>query len=236
VDTIISWLKPIFLPLLKLSFQPPHLPEGSSLVRHLKPSDRWLGYRYLATLLGLVYQFVLVVGGAIALFAQGHDWAIALAILTLLLEVFGLGLALVITRVDFELRDYLVGDRSLRVAQGVMKREEVTLSYANIQNLEVTQGPIERVFGFKTLTISTAGANAGPGQQNSHLVTLVGLPDAEALRELILNMLKQHRTDAGLGDQHPAPQLPSGLDPARLAEVRDAALALKAAALASKAH
>jgi len=233
VDTIISWLKPIFLPLLKLTFTPPRLPEGTALVRHLKPSERWLSYRYLATLLGLGYQFALMVAGAVALFVQGNDWAVALGLLLLIVEAFAVGLALVTTRVDFELRDYLVGDRSLRVAQGVMKREEVTLSYANIQNLEVTQGPIERIFGFKTLTISTAGADAAPGQSNSHLVTMVGLPDADALRELILNMLKQHR-DSGLGDHHVAPPPAAGIDPARLEQVRAAALALRDAALAFK--
>jgi membrane protein YdbS with pleckstrin-like domain len=135
--------------------------------------------------------------------------------------------------VDYELRHYLVGDRSLRVTQGVWKREEVTLSYANIQNLEVAQGPLQRLFGFKSLTISTAGADAtaaANGLGNSHLVQLVGLPDADELRVLMLSMLKQHK-DTGLGDvaHHAAP---TGLSLKRLEEVRAAALALRDAARA----
>lgn len=233
MDTIIGWLKPLFVPMLKLNFEPPHLPEGSALVRHLKPSDRWLGYRYLATLFGLFYQFVVAGAGAIALVVEGKPWSLALCVVLLGIEFFVVGLALVTTRVDFELRHYLVGDRSLRVAQGAIKREEVTLSYANIQNLEVTQGPIERVFGFKTLTISTAGADSTPGQGLSHLVTLVGLPDADALRELILNMLRAHK-DSGLGDHSQPPSPTPGLDPARLEEVKAAAEGLLQAALALK--
>jgi membrane protein YdbS with pleckstrin-like domain len=139
-----------------------------------------------------------------------------------------IGLALVTTRVDFELRHYLVGDRSLRVAQGAWTREEVTLSYANVQNLEVNQGPLERFFGFKSLTISTAGADSTPGNENSHLVTLVGLTDADELRALILGMLKEHK-DAGLGDPVAAP---TSFSVARLEELRDAALALRDAARA----
>ena len=227
MDFLLRLLKPIFLPLLKLELTPPHLPEGTSLVRSLKPSDKWLAYRYLQTLFGYANQFIWVGIGTIALVAKYRSWGLLLALGVFAVEAFFLGLALVITRVDFELRHYLVGDRSLRVAQGAWKREEVTLSYANVQNIEVNQGPIERLFGFKSLTISTAGADAGPGNENSHLVTLVGLQDADEVRGLILGML-EHQRDSGLGD--PSARLahrPTALPVGRLQEIRAAALALR---------
>ena len=68
---------------------------------------------------------------------------------------------MVTTRVDFELRHYLVGDRSLRVAQGAWTREEVTLSYANVQNIEVNQGPLavnDKVFSAIGLLALANGA------------------------------------------------------------------------------
>ncbi len=226
MDTLLKLLKPLFLPLLKVDFRPPHLPEGSSLVRALKPSEKWLGYRYLTVLFGLLNQFIGTGVGAVALMATGQRWAFAVAGLLVVIQCFTVGLALVVARVDFELRHYLVGDRSLRVVQGAWTREEVTLSYANVQNLEVTQGPLERFFGFKSLTISTAGADNAPGERNSHLVSLVGLTSADELRALILNMLKQER-GPGLGEAAPAPAaLPHG----RLLEIREAALALREAA------
>lgn len=232
MDRLVALLLPVFVPLLKLRTEPPHLPEGSTLVRQLKPSEQWLAYRYLATLAGLLYQFVVAGGAALAALTQipgVGGWL--LAALLLLVEFVVVGFALVTVRVDFDLRHYLVGDRSLRVAQGVWKREEVTLSYANIQNLEVSQGPLERLFGFKSLTISTAGADAAPtsaGSGHSHLVTLVGLPDADALRALMLSMLKEHR-DTGLGDRAPV-QARATLTVARLEEVKASALALRDAA------
>ena len=58
MELLLRLLKPIFLPLLKLDLEPPHLPEGSSLVRSLKPSERWLAYRYLQTLFGFLNQFI----------------------------------------------------------------------------------------------------------------------------------------------------------------------------------
>lgn len=226
MDFLLRLLKPIFLPLLRLDFTPPHLPEGSSLVRALKPSEQWLAYRYLQTLFGFLNQFIGVGVAVIAVVVKLKGLGVVLAVGIALVQFFLIGLALVTTRVDFELRHYLVGDRSLRVAQGAWKREEVTLSYANVQNLEVNQGPLERLFGFKSLTISTAGADTTPGGENSHLVTLVGLSDADELRNLILGMLKQQR-DSGLGEPgHVAP--PSGtLSIERLKEIRAAAHSLR---------
>jgi membrane protein YdbS with pleckstrin-like domain len=198
----------------------------------LKPSESWLAYRYLQTLFGFLNQFIGVGIGVIALVAKFRGWGLAIALGLFAIEGFIIGLALVTTRVDFELRHYLVGDRSLRVAQGAWKREEVTLSYANVQNLEVNQGPLERIFGFKSLTISTAGADATPGNENSHLVTMVGLTDADELRALILGMLKQQR-DSGLGEPGLAPPVAAaGLSLARLEEIKSAALALRDAARA----
>lgn len=227
MDTLLKLLKPLFLPLLKVDFTPPHLPEGSELVRALKPSDRWLGYRYLQTMFGFLNQFVGFGIAVIALMAKLKGWGVALALLLCAVEFFVIGLALVTTRVDFELRHYLVGDRSLRVAQGAWKKEEVTLSYANVQNLEVTQGPLERLFGFKSLTISTAGADTTPGAENSHLVTLVGLENADELRALILNMLKQQK-DTGLGEPVTSA---SALPLERLLEIKEAVLSLRNAAV-----
>ena len=228
MDLLLRLLKPIFLPLLKLDLSAPHLPEGSSLVRSLKPSEKWLAYRYLQTLFGFLNQFVGVGIAVIALVAKFRGWGFLIAAGIFAVEFFLIGLALVTTRVDFELRHYLVGDRSIRVVQGAWTREEVTLSYANVQNLEVNQGPLERFFGFKTLTISTAGAGeTAPGQENSHLVTLVGLQDADELRALILGMLKQHK-DAGLGEPVAATSL--GFSMARLVELKEAAFALRDAA------
>ncbi|MEW6432323.1 MAG: PH domain-containing protein [Myxococcota bacterium] len=229
METLLGLLRPIFLPLLKLNLAPPHLPEGSTLVRHLRPSSAWLAYRYLQTLFGLLNQFIGVGVMAVIFVTKLGKGGVLLALLLAVIEFFVVGLALVVARVDYELRHYLVGDRSLRVAQGAWRREEVTLSYANVQNIEVMQGPLERLFGFKSLTVSTAGSDGSPQDDASHLVTLVGLENADELRELILGMLRR-RKDSGLGDTAPKPT--AALDLVRLREVRDAAVALRDAARA----
>jgi membrane protein YdbS with pleckstrin-like domain len=234
MEALLEVLRPIFLPLLKLKLEPPHLPEGSSLVRHLRPAPSWLAYRYLQTLFGLLNQFIGVgVLGVILVMRLGSA-GVVLAVVLAVVELFVIGLALVTTRVDYDLRHYLVGDRSLRVAQGAWRREEVTLSYANVQNIEVLQGPLERLFGVKSLIVSTAGSDASPQNpaSNSHLVTMVGLENADEVRALILGML-HHQKDSGLGE--PTARTDAGLDPVLLRQVRDAAVALRDAARANAA-
>lgn len=228
---LMALLMPIFIPLLKLDPRPPHLPEGSSLVRALKPARAWLSLRYLQVLFGFLNQVIAVGVVAIAAISTIGRWGIAVALALGLVEVVVIAFALVAARVDFELRHYLVGDRSLRVSSGAFTRREVTVSYANVQNLEVTQGPIERLFGFKTLTLSTAGADAsGQKGENLHVVKLAGLDNAEATRELMMGMMRaQHPGDSGLGDAHAVP-MGSALSHPLLSEIKAAAVALRAAA------
>ena len=142
------------------------------------------------------------------------------------LILFGtLGFGLVALRLDYELRHYLVGDKSLRVSQGAVIRREVTLSYANVQNLEVTAGPFETLFGIKSLTISTAGGSSRPGESNPHQARLEGLKNADEIKRLILGMLRGQK-DAGLGEPADAAHF-GGLDTAALEEVRAAAVNLR---------
>ena len=80
METLLRLLKPLFLPLLKLDEHPPHLPEGSSLVRQLKPSAAWLSFRYLAVMFAMANQ---VVGaGVLAALAIGglERWGVVIAV------------------------------------------------------------------------------------------------------------------------------------------------------------
>ena len=225
IAPIVKLLRPIFLPLLKLDLAPPRLPEGTTLVRELKPEPAWLTLKYLGVVGGAIGTLIGASGGSAALIvALGEPGYLVAG--ALWLSVLGsLGFSLVAIRLDYELRHYLVGDKSLRVSQGAVVRREVTLSYANVQNLEVTAGPFETLFGIKSLIISTAGGSGGPGEANPHHATLEGLKNAEEIKLLILGMLRGQK-DAGLGEPADAAHS-TGLDTAALEEVRVAAVNLR---------
>jgi uncharacterized membrane protein YdbT with pleckstrin-like domain len=124
--------------------------------------------------------------------------AVALLIL-ILVRLF----ALAILRLDFEKRWYVVTDRSLRIREGVVTIREMTVNFANIQNVSISQGPIQRLLGIADLQVETAGGGgSGPehqGSGNLHTARFRGIDNANDVRELIQIRLRRLK-DTGLGD------------------------------------
>jgi uncharacterized membrane protein YdbT with pleckstrin-like domain len=115
--------------------------------------------------------------------------------------------ALALVRLDFEKRWYLVTNRSLRVREGVLRVREMTITFANIQNISVSQGPIQRLLGIADLRVDTAGGgaqkNEKAGEENMHGVRFRGVSNAAEIRDLINDRLRELK-DSGLGDQDDA--------------------------------
>jgi len=148
--------------------------------------------------------------GALAAFSEGEvvlAVLIALAAIALLTLVpLWLLLTWAALRLDYEMRWYMITDRSLRFREGVYHVREMTLTFANIQNISVSQGPIQRYFGIQDLLVQTAGGGGVvPGAQGQHggggmhLGFIRGVDNAEEIREVMMSRLKQNR-DSGLGD------------------------------------
>ena len=236
IATLVRWLSPLYAPLLKVRTDPPQLPEGGSPVRMLKPSERYLSYQYLGACLAAIAHFAPVAVITVALTVALGPLGLIVGLVAFAVSFALLGFQLVVARVDWELRHYVIGERSLRVREGAWVNREVTLSYANVQNVEVVQGPIERLFGFQSLKVSTAGGGEERPGQTGHGASLYGLEQAEQIRQLILERMKHHK-DSGLGDldEHPhaaatVPVATSQLDEQHLREVLEAAKALRAVA------
>ncbi len=131
-------------------------------------------------------------------------------------------------RLDYEMRWYMVTDRSLRIRSGLWKVEEMTMSFANLQQVTVSQGPLQRFFGIADLRVQSAGGGGGGdphGQQgpNMHTGIFRGVDNAPEIRDLILERLRQFR-ETGLGDpdeirQRPFPAVQSA-DPDTLTSAR----------------
>ena len=126
---------------------------------------------------------------------------------------------LAVLRLDYEKRWYLVTDRSLRIREGVVKVREMTVTFANIQNISVSQGPVQRLLGIANLQVDTAGgggaADAKRGRQNLHTAWFRGIDNANEVRELIQQRLRQLK-DSGLGDHEEAAAQPRSAEEADL--------------------
>lgn len=109
-----------------------------------------------------------------------------------------------VVRLDYELRWYLVTDRSLRIRQGITQLHEMTMSFANIQQVAVRQNPVQRLLGIADLQVQSAGGGAatprgGPLADSLHNGMFHGVDNAVEIRDLILERLRAFR-EAGLGD------------------------------------
>ena len=253
---MISGMKHLMLRLLKVPPEP-HLPAGAAdTARVFRASKRYLQLKLLNWGVGQFFTFIGLVAALVALHFIGTGSIEVLSdvphrpiILRLLgwFEVIGvigflvqLPLSLVPVILDWEMRWYIVTDRSLRIREGVWKVSEMTLTFANVQEVSIRQGPIERLVGIANLRVRTAGGGGrvGPNQpqneeKSGHIGYFRGVDNAPAIRDLILERLKRLR-DAGLGDpdqpqteiegaEEPSP--PQVLDAAR--ELLDEARALR---------
>ena len=114
----------------------------------------------------------------------------------------------VAVHLDYRMRWYLVTDRSLRIREGTWVVREQTLTFSNIQNLVIRQGPLQRLLGIEDLEVSTAGGGGAAGGEDHggheammdmHLARFRGVVNAQEIRGAILEHLRPMK-GAGLGD------------------------------------
>jgi uncharacterized membrane protein YdbT with pleckstrin-like domain len=204
-------------------------------------------YRVAGWLLAQAGVAAGVLFGYTVLHAQPHLLPPVLRAVVFITEALALtGLAVqlpfsfALLRLDFEMRWYIVGERSLRIREGILNVREQTITFANVQNISIQQGPVQRLFGIADLEVRTAGGGGGEGQSSGgkggagkmHVGTFRGVDDAEAIRDSIREQLRRYR-DSGLGDPDdaPAPAALPAAAPAVLAarEVLDAVRSLRGA-------
>lgn len=227
--------------LLKTPTEPPEAPLGShASVLVMRASPKYLRYRLLGLAIAMVVAAIAGLGFLIASVVSGDGELAAVGLLLLFVAVFGMTVGGFVMRIDYQLRYYILTDRSLRVRCGALVVREQTLTYANVQNLDLKQGPLQRWFGIADLHVETAGGGSGGGEgknagPNLHEAIIAGVENAGEIRELIRARLDSLK-DAGLGDPDDRKRaVARGVDsPEALAALRE--LAAEARGLCSAAR
>lgn len=138
---------------------------------------------------------------------------------------------------DYELRWYMLSDRAIRIREGIVTVREKTMALANIQNISIKQGPLQRFLGIADLEVKTAGGGGQTGDSHQkgavrepmHVGYFRGVANAEEIRDLVREGVRRRR-DAGLGDPDEVHTAHGDDDlPAALAELLGQARALRAA-------
>lgn len=182
----------------------PELPLPSSgVIRALRPCAGWLTYRKIAFWIACLVLDVALLVAWIALYSEHPRVALWLLIPWLIVVIVPDIVAYVAVHLRYDTTWYVLSDRSMRIRRGVWVIHETTITFDNIQNVRITQGPLQRMLKFSDVVVETAGggggAHAGAATGGFHTGLLEGIEDPVAMRELIMERVRASRS-AGLGD------------------------------------
>ena len=105
---------------------------------------------------------------------------------------------------NFELRWYVVTDRCLRVRSGILNVHEITTTFANIQEVRLSSGPLQKFLGLADVEVHSAGGGGGKkGSDSGHVAAFEGVDNAPEIRDFLLERLRHYR-DSGLGERDTA--------------------------------
>jgi len=165
-------------------------PPGAEAHAMPRDTDRQLDRRIVTVWrLGAVLSLVAPMGAAmlLALILRLPGWTVALPMAVLAGIAIGPWPAMRWRRWSWRL-----GDAALELRSGVIVRRHVTLPHFRVQQIDVLEGPLERLLGLATLTVTTASAGGS--------ASLPGLrvEDAPIVRRELLALAA--RANAQLGD------------------------------------
>jgi membrane protein YdbS with pleckstrin-like domain len=188
--------------------KPPTLPVASKKhVESFRPAEGFLRYLKFQFWIVLLLIDLAILVGWIVITAASPVAGAVLAVPALLIAVVPDMVAYIAIHLRYDTTWYVMSDRSLRIRRGIWIIRETTITFENVQNVKVTQGPLQRWFGIGTVLVETAGggghtAEAGHGSSSmgSHQGLIEGIANTTEIRDRILQRVRRSRT-AGLGDE-----------------------------------
>jgi len=225
--------------LLRLLRVPPEpaIPVNARVIRVFRAAPAFYRYRLVLWGLGQLGALAGLVGGLVFITTAIHEAESSWIAVGLRLAEVGAWAAFVVqgafslavVHLDFEMRWYILSDRSLRIREGVLSVREKTMTFANIQQISIRQNPLQRLLGIADVEVRNAGGGGGaagaqgggaPIRETAHVAYFRGVDNAEEIRAAVLDRIRQHR-DAGLGDPDEPLPLPADDASAPLAAARE---------------
>lgn len=225
---------------LRVPLTPPSAPPGQSRwVRSFRPAESFLRYLKIQYLLLFgILGIVLLPLALLVLVALVRDGmvvgALALGILGLLPALTWVLVGYGALQFQYDTTWYVMNDRAIRLRSGIWVLKELTITFDNVQNVKVRQGPIQRWLGIGDVSMETAalGAVGQHGTTSPSTALVAGVANPQEIRDRIVERMRASRS-AGLGDPDeggrksaPAglgstPAAGAGWTPAHLAVLRE---------------
>lgn len=143
----------------------------------LKPENEqktlWIIYWAIPFIIGLIVCVVLALSvNTMAFGLCLAGWLIIMAPISLWIPAF------------YSSLEYAINTDSVKAKAGVFWKKHVTIPYTKLTNIDVTQGPIERMFDIGTIHVQTAGVG-GPEGSKAEL-KLVGIRNLTEIKDTIM--------------------------------------------------
>ena len=194
---------------------PPALPvHVGDRVRSFRPAEGFLRYLKLKFWVWLVFFDVAIMGGWLVIFVLHPLIGLVLLVPALGIAILPDIVAYVAIHLRYDSTWYVMTPRSLRIRRGIWTIRETTITFENVQNVIVSQGPLERWFGISNVLVETAGgggtaASGGHAHQAQRMAAhrgyVEGIDNGPEIRDMIMAEVRRS-TSAGLGDErHYAP-------------------------------
>ncbi|MDA1229973.1 MAG: PH domain-containing protein [Planctomycetota bacterium] len=183
----------------------PVLPQqGAELISARKPSLNYVRYLKFQLQLGMFIAAIPLIVGSLVLAAVESGWFLVLTV-AIMLGLCFIGLITILAiHLRYDTMWYVFSDRSMRLRRGIWVIRESTITFENIQNVKVIQGPLQRWYGIADVVVETAGGGGAHGEHGGgfgmHSGVIEGVADATAIRDAIMNRVRMANT-AGLGDE-----------------------------------
>jgi len=88
--------------------------------------------------------------------------------------------------------EYYIDSEAVKMNRGVFWKRLVTVPYGKITNVDVAQGPLQRMYRIGTIHVQTAGAGGAQGAQAE--LRLNGVRDLKGLKDIIMEGVRGHKS------------------------------------------
>ncbi|MBT4482192.1 MAG: PH domain-containing protein [Candidatus Latescibacteria bacterium] len=104
----------------------------------------------------------------------------------IILTIFLLIMALIALWIPafFKTLEYCIESEAVKLNRGVFWKKRITVPFNKITNVDVSQGPLQRMFGLGTIHVQTAGAGGAQGAQAE--LRMTGVKDFDGLKDVIM--------------------------------------------------
>jgi len=184
--------------------EPPHIQgAGDDGVKSFRPAEGYLRYTKFYFWIGLASIDIVLTVAWLALLIAMPIVGILVAPLAWAIIILPDIVAYIAIHLRYDTTWYVLSDRSMRLRRGIWTIHETTITYENIQNVSIKQGPLQRYFGIADVLVETAGGGAATGGESGtivgHFGLLEGIANAEEVRNLILAKWSASRS-SGVGE------------------------------------